>query len=84
MIQVNLLLPIAGKKPDSFAVLDLMRLPFGILSGMGFTGADRSLPPTRPATFRISNPMLTTVPSSADHRGVRAIRRVRLPHHPFS
>jgi hypothetical protein len=30
MIQVNLLLPIAGKKPDSFAVLDLMRLPFGI------------------------------------------------------
>jgi putative Mg2+ transporter-C (MgtC) family protein len=39
MIQVNLLLPIAGKKPDSFAVLDLMRLPLGILSGMGFIGA---------------------------------------------
>ena len=33
-------------------------------------------------TFRISNPMLTTGPSSADHRGVRAIRRVRLPCHP--
>jgi putative Mg2+ transporter-C (MgtC) family protein len=25
MIQVNLLLPIGGKSPDSFAVLDLMR-----------------------------------------------------------
>lgn len=39
MIQVNLLLGIAGKRPDSFAVLDLMRLPLGILSGMGFIGA---------------------------------------------
>jgi putative Mg2+ transporter-C (MgtC) family protein len=39
MIQVNLLLPIAGKNADSFAVLDLMRLPLGILSGMGFIGA---------------------------------------------
>jgi putative Mg2+ transporter-C (MgtC) family protein len=39
MIQVNLLLPIAGKGSDSFAVLDLMRLPLGILSGMGFIGA---------------------------------------------
>jgi putative Mg2+ transporter-C (MgtC) family protein len=39
MIQVNLLLPIGGKSPDSFAVLDLMRLPLGILSGMGFIGA---------------------------------------------
>ena len=35
MIQINRLLPIAGKKPDSFAVLDFMRLPLGILSGMG-------------------------------------------------
>lgn len=39
MIQVNLLLPIAGKGQDSFAVMDLMRLPLGILSGMGFIGA---------------------------------------------
>lgn len=39
MIQVNLLLPIAGKAPDSFIVMDLMRLPLGILSGMGFIGA---------------------------------------------
>jgi putative Mg2+ transporter-C (MgtC) family protein len=38
MIQVNLLLPMAGKAPDSFASLDLMRLPLGILTGMGFIG----------------------------------------------
>jgi uncharacterized membrane protein YhiD involved in acid resistance len=36
MIQANLLLAVAGKTPDSFVVLDLMRLPLGILSGMGF------------------------------------------------
>ncbi len=39
MIQANLLLAAAGKAPDSFVVLDLMRLPLGILSGMGFIGA---------------------------------------------
>jgi putative Mg2+ transporter-C (MgtC) family protein len=39
MIQVNLLLDTVGKHPDSFAVLDLMRLPLGILTGMGFIGA---------------------------------------------
>jgi putative Mg2+ transporter-C (MgtC) family protein len=39
MIQVNLLLPLSGKSADSFVVLDLMRLPLGILSGMGFIGA---------------------------------------------
>jgi putative Mg2+ transporter-C (MgtC) family protein len=39
MIQVNLLLPLRGKEPDSFNVLDLMRLPLGILTGMGFIGA---------------------------------------------
>ena len=39
MIQVNLLLNTAGKSTDSFVVLDLMRLPLGILSGMGFIGA---------------------------------------------
>jgi len=38
MIQVNLLLAIRGKTQDSFAVLDLMRLPLGILTGMGFIG----------------------------------------------
>ncbi len=39
MIQANLLLNTVGKKPDSFITLDLMRLPLGILSGMGFIGA---------------------------------------------
>jgi putative Mg2+ transporter-C (MgtC) family protein len=39
MIEANLLLPTTGKHPDSFVVLDLMRLPLGILSGMGFIGA---------------------------------------------
>lgn len=38
MIQVNLLLSLGGKAPDSFATLDLMRLPLGILTGMGFIG----------------------------------------------
>ncbi len=39
MIQANLLLGTTGKASDSFIVLDLMRLPLGILSGMGFIGA---------------------------------------------
>ena len=39
MIQVNLLLTLNGKASDSFVVMDLMRLPLGILSGMGFIGA---------------------------------------------
>ena len=39
MIQANLLLNSVGKTQDSFVVLDLMRLPLGILSGMGFIGA---------------------------------------------
>jgi putative Mg2+ transporter-C (MgtC) family protein len=39
MIQANLLMNTVGKTPDSFISLDLMRLPLGILSGMGFIGA---------------------------------------------
>jgi len=39
MIQANLLLPVAGKTDASFSVMDVMRLPLGILSGMGFIGA---------------------------------------------
>jgi len=38
MIQANLLLPLVGKTPGSFAVMDLMRLPLGILTGVGFIG----------------------------------------------
>jgi putative Mg2+ transporter-C (MgtC) family protein len=37
-IQVNILLPTAGKPATSFITMDLMRLPLGILSGMGFIG----------------------------------------------
>lgn len=39
MLQVNLLLPLSGRTSDSFVMNDLMRLPLGILSGMGFIGA---------------------------------------------
>jgi len=39
MIQVNLLLNVAGRPPDSFIMMDLMRSPLGILTGMGFIGA---------------------------------------------
>lgn len=38
MIQVNLLLDLTGKAKDSFVMLDLMRLPLGILTGVGFIG----------------------------------------------
>jgi putative Mg2+ transporter-C (MgtC) family protein len=38
MIQANLLLATAGKTPDSFVSFDVMRLPLGILTGMGFIG----------------------------------------------
>jgi putative Mg2+ transporter-C (MgtC) family protein len=38
MIQCNILLPLDGKQPGSFAVMDLMRLPLGILTGVGFGG----------------------------------------------
>ncbi|SEQ42387.1 putative Mg2+ transporter-C (MgtC) family protein [Faunimonas pinastri] len=39
MIEVNLLLPTAGRAADSFVNFDPMRLPLGLLSGMGFLGA---------------------------------------------
>jgi putative Mg2+ transporter-C (MgtC) family protein len=39
MLQVNLLLPLRGRPSDSFVMNDLMRLPLGILSGIGFIGA---------------------------------------------
>ena len=39
MLQANALLDQTGKAEDSFATLDLMRLPLGILTGMGFIGA---------------------------------------------
>jgi putative Mg2+ transporter-C (MgtC) family protein len=38
-ILANLLLQTTGKTPDSFVSMDVMRLPLGILTGMGFIGA---------------------------------------------
>lgn len=38
MIQANILLTSGGKTPDSFSVMDIMRLPLGILTGVGFIG----------------------------------------------
>jgi len=39
MLLANLLLATGGRSPDSFVQLDMMRLPLGILTGMGFIGA---------------------------------------------
>ncbi len=39
MIEVNLLPGTAGRPRDSFVNFDVMRLPLGILTGMGFIGA---------------------------------------------
>src|ERR1700745_3300013 len=38
MLQMNYLLPLAGRPTDSFVRNDLMRLPLGILTGVGFIG----------------------------------------------
>ena len=38
MIQTNILIASAGRPADSFVMMDVMRLPLGILSGMGFIG----------------------------------------------
>jgi putative Mg2+ transporter-C (MgtC) family protein len=39
MMQANALMISSGKAIDSFVVMDTMRLPLGILSGIGFIGA---------------------------------------------
>lgn len=39
MLSAALLVPVAGKSATSFVQLDVMRLPLGILTGMGFIGA---------------------------------------------
>ncbi|QNI36100.1 MgtC/SapB family protein [Edaphobacter albus] len=39
MVQANLLMSTTGRASTSFITLDLMRLPLGILSGIGFIGA---------------------------------------------
>ncbi len=39
LILANLLLGTVGKAPDSFVIMDVMRLPLGVLTGVGFIGA---------------------------------------------
>lgn len=39
MILANLLVNTFGRPPDAFTTMDVMRLPLGILTGMGFIGA---------------------------------------------
>lgn len=39
MIESNLLLPTHGRQADFFPTMDVMRLPLGILTGVGFIGA---------------------------------------------
>ena len=39
MLPINALLPQAGKPQGAFPALDPMRLPLGLLTGMGFIGA---------------------------------------------
>src|SRR6201987_2077102 len=39
LIPTNLLIQTNGKPQDSYAVMDVMRLPLGILTGVGFIGA---------------------------------------------
>src|SRR5262245_36891866 len=43
MLRMNYLLPLAGRPPDSFVTNDLMRLPLGILTGVGFIGGGADL-----------------------------------------
>jgi putative Mg2+ transporter-C (MgtC) family protein len=38
MIQANVLLSVAGKTEHSFAVMDTLRFPLGVLTGVGFIG----------------------------------------------
>lgn len=39
MILANALLSTRGRQPDAFATMDPMRLPLGVLTGVGFIGA---------------------------------------------
>lgn len=39
MLMCNAVLDTTGKTPSSFSVMDVMRLPLGVLSGVGFLGA---------------------------------------------
>jgi MgtC family len=43
MIQMNVLLPLAGRSSNSFVMDDRTRLPLGILTGVGFIGGSAIL-----------------------------------------
>ncbi|MBZ9809949.1 MgtC/SapB family protein [Mesorhizobium sp. BR1-1-9] len=38
MMQANILLEVGGKDADSFSVMDVLRFPLGVLTGVGFIG----------------------------------------------
>jgi len=38
MVQANLLLSVVGKSPESFSIMDVLRFPLGVLTGVGFIG----------------------------------------------
>lgn len=57
MLEVNLLLPLAGRTGNSFVMNDLMRLPLGILDGIGFIGAG--------VIFKRENQLTTGVTTAA-------------------
>jgi putative Mg2+ transporter-C (MgtC) family protein len=69
MLQVNLLLPLAGRSSNSFVMNDLMRLPLGILSGMGFIGGGAIL---RRDNFVVG---VTTAATVVPHRHRTLLRR---------
>uniref|UniRef100_UPI003785187C MgtC/SapB family protein n=1 Tax=Methylocella sp. TaxID=1978226 RepID=UPI003785187C len=39
MIEANVLIGTTGREPQAFAAIDPMRLPLGVLTGVGFIGA---------------------------------------------
>jgi len=64
MVYANLLLTTIGKAPDSFVNIDVMRLPLGILTGVGFIGGG--------AIFRRDN-LVTGVTTAATLWTITAI-----------
>ncbi len=47
MLQANSMMGSVGRASDSFVMIDVMRLPLGVLSGMGFIGAGAPWPCAR-------------------------------------
>jgi putative Mg2+ transporter-C (MgtC) family protein len=38
MVQANILLGVSGRSADAFSTMDVLRLPLGVLTGVGFIG----------------------------------------------